>query len=149
MYHSYYIRGLHPKPDAESVREYLGIQGAIEDALGPTGGQYRFDSVTAASDPGAGKLRLDAGTWAAAANIYIDSISDNGVDATPFLSLFGTGDVVVVQDRDDSTRFGRYTLSGNPTNNSGWFTIPLTHVRSSGDVPGNNERIVIVGFFNA
>lgn len=142
MFFSYYIQGLMPKVNAEAAREYLGI-------VGPAGGIYRFESSTTAADPGSGKIRLNAATWAAATNAYIDTISDGGVDVSAFMALLKANDALIIQDRDDATKYGRFTLSGAPVNNSGWFTLPLTHISSAGAVPNNNEKLAVILFYGA
>jgi len=140
---SYYIEGLLRQMTAQLARDYLGIVGPA-GTMGIEGGFFRFNQSNSAADPGKGKVSLDAGTWAATTAIYFDILTENDVDATSFLKLVDSGDVLLIQDRDDATSYGRFMVNGPPVDNGGWFTIPVAHVKSGGNVPKNNAQIAVV-----
>lgn len=122
-----------------------------EDATGGGGGSgslnatpYRFSSSVASADPGSGKLRFDSATPASIANIYIDNLNDSGVDISSYLALLKKGDVVAIQDKDNSGNAFRFDVLSNPVNNTGWWTIPVSLDRSQGTLPANNSQIIFM-----
>lgn len=128
--------------------QYLDGTGTWSDPSGGLAtGFYKFSTSTVAADPGSGYLRLNAGTWAATTNAYVDQITNGGTDVTAWIAMLRTGDTIAIQDRNDSSKRGRYTVSAPPTDNTGWFTIPLTYVDGSGAVPANNQVIAVTLFF--
>lgn len=139
--------GLTPKlPNDDSL--YFDGTGLYSDPRGGLAtGFYRFSTDTSATDPGSGNLKLNAGTWAAATNIYIDQLTSPGTDVTAWMELIIAGDIVAIQDRGDSTKRARYIITASPTNNTGWFTIPVLIVASSGAVPNNNQTVAFSLFF--
>jgi hypothetical protein len=96
--------------------------------------EWKFDIATGASDPGNGKFRLDDVTpQVSASNIYIDDNTDQSVDMGLLISKLTSGDTIYVQERQDSSRALLFEVSGSPTDNTGWWTIPITNGESSGN----------------
>lgn len=96
----------------------------------PAGGRsdtyWKFSNITTVADPGAGKFRINAATRASATVLVIDDITDGGTNISNFVPLLQTGDLVFIQDQDNATSHVRYRVSGAATNNSGYWTIPIT-----------------------
>jgi hypothetical protein len=89
--------------------------------------EWRFDQNTTAADPGAGKFRLDTITpQVSATNIYIDDNSKQNMDMGLIFSTLSLGDLVFVQQKADSTRALLFQITGAATDNTGWWTIPVT-----------------------
>lgn len=74
--------------------EFLLIQTAFATMGVPgssaLGAPFKWSTSTAASDPGAGYLRLNNATFASATAAYIDLTNSNGSDVTAMLDLMGT-----------------------------------------------------------
>ena len=105
-------------------------------------GPYKFDTTTTDSDPGAGKLRLNQNTFAAATFIYLDDLTDAGVDASVVIGTLQTGDQFVIQDQDSASNRVRYQLTAAPTHATGYWKVPVSHVLSTGSLFANNERLI-------
>lgn len=105
---------------------------------------YRFKTGTGASDPGSGFVKFNNATPSLVTAFYINSLSGDGVDIDAFLALLASGDIMAIQDKDDSLNAFRFNISGAPTDNTGWWTIPVTFVEAQGSLPANNEHIVVM-----
>jgi len=101
--------------------------------------EWRFSISTTAADPGNGRFRYDNATLASVTNIYFDDQADSGFDVGTVFSTLGTGDKIYLQQNNDATKAALFTLSGAPTDNTGWWTIPVT-VDSSGTLHDNNGK---------
>lgn len=128
----------------------IEVQTAIDEVMASTGpsvsGFYRFDTVTTASDPGSGQLRYNHATPASVTALYVDTLSQPGTDATRLFGLLSVGMVLLIQQKNDAARFLQATISSTPTNNTGWWTIPVTVV-ASGTLPaaGASCNFVVLG----
>ena len=89
---------------------------------------WTFDNTTTSGDPGAGFFRLDNATPASVTNIYISSDEADGYDADTILGFLSDGDVIYIDDGSTILRDRTYvfTVNGTPTDNTGWWTIPVT-----------------------
>ncbi len=92
---------------------------------------YRFETSTAASDPGHGDLRFDNATPASVTNIYVDDLAHHdGHDVDWLWASLSDGDMIIIRSNVDQADYWMGTVNGTPTDNTGWWTIPVTHVRS-------------------
>ena len=126
------------------------VQEAIDELVQHTGptvsGFYRFDTVTTAADPGSGQLRYNHATPASVTALYVDTLSQPGTDATRLFGMLAAGMLLLVQQKNDAARFLQATISGAPTDNGGWWTIPVAVV-ASGTLPGSGAscNFVVLG----
>ena len=92
--------------------------------------------VTKNSDAaGNGQVGLNADDCGSAAFLNINVKTGDGRDMTVSLTeLYTEGNELYVQQKNDSTRFGRCLISGRPINNGNWFTFPVTLLDSAGAV---------------
>lgn len=104
---------------------------------------YKFSTTITPGDPGAGRVRFDSATQASIANIFIDDLNEAGTDLSAFFALLKAGDVIMVQDQGNSANVIRFTVSAPATDNTGWWTIPVTYVSHQGSLPSNNARVLI------
>ena len=91
---------------------------------------YNFDSSTASADPGAGDFRFDNATPASVTNIYVNDAEHTGRDNAFQLGNLAYGDIIKMR----SPYFNRHWIGrvdGTPTDNTGWWTIPVAHIDSS------------------
>jgi len=49
----------------------------------------------------------------------------------------------LIQNQSDATKWARFTLSADPTDNTSWFLLPVTHVDSAGGGITNNDALLI------
>lgn len=136
--------------DLDTIEVFSGesawvVSGSLS-TMGPVG---RFKAVTTnqtAGDPGAGKVRWNNATLTSSTQIYVDSVSDSGVDATAYFNKLKPGTILYIQSAADSAKFQRWEVT-SITNNSGWFTFVVTLIDSAG-VIGNNSNIALTFNFN-
>jgi hypothetical protein len=110
---------------------------------GPAGGavniSYQFDTTTTATDPGPGKLRLNAGTQNAATVIYVDVLDQAGSDWTTILDTFDDSSsspkgTMRIFGRDAPTHWIAYSLS-SITSHTGWREFNVAVIGSSSANP--------------
>jgi len=104
----------------------------ITDTLATAGGQtevfaWAFDSATTATDPTAGKFKLNNTVSFPAMNaVYIDDVTyDIAMDVSAmFAKVKGTW-LLHIQQSNDATRFVQFDITGDLIDNGGWWTIPV------------------------
>lgn len=107
--------------------------------------EFTYKTGTDFDDPGNGNYKLDNVASASINNIYIDSLTKNGLDVSVFIRNLRGNQKIYVQDKADSTKSFLFSLSGSSVDNTGWFTIPVTFVGSpGGGFPTNNKPSVFV-----
>jgi hypothetical protein len=117
--------------------------GAFNNVILPL--EYKFDTTTGAGDPGSGKFRFNSAAPASIANIYVDDITNGGLDDSTIFSRFRSGSTqLYIQQKDDAANAFLFTVSDTPADNTGWFTIPVSYDTSIGVVPGNNKPCAFV-----
>lgn len=104
--------------------------------------EWRFSTSTTEADPGSGKLRYNNAIPASVTEIYIDDLTNAGVDASNILSALRAGDKFYVQQNDVATAAQLFTIV-SVTDNTGWFTLGVT-VDGAGVLPGNNKKCAVV-----
>jgi len=106
-------------------------------------GVWTYDTATTAVDPGAGRVRTNAATGALSTAIYISQTTVNAIDAAFVLGALATGDLIAVQEADNGANWARFEVSGAPTDNGAWFTIPVTYKESAGIEVAKNQDVLI------
>jgi hypothetical protein len=105
-------------------------------------GTYRF-VTTLGGTPASGTLRLNAGhPYTQATTVSIHHLSDDDIDLRPSLAAQPSGTTLYLQDRDDATRFVRFTTTAAGTDHGAYFTFPVQWV-ANGAAFGNNQPILV------
>jgi hypothetical protein len=73
----------------------------------------------------------------------ISKETSNGIEINGLLSGLLTGDILYIHQKDDSTKWARFTVNGTLTDNTTWWQIPLTYVSGSSALPDNNKVCTI------
>jgi Collagen triple helix repeat (20 copies) len=125
----------------------MGPQGPVGPE-GPAGASssmffYRFDSVTAANDPGAGRYRYNTSTQSAATKIYIDRLTDDGLDPTTMFKIAQFDDEFVIQKKGLAAQYQVWKLTGPAVDHADWFEIPVAFV-SGTTVFSNNTNVTFL-----
>jgi hypothetical protein len=89
---------------------------------------YNYDSTTAKADPGAGTFRLDSVTMGSVTEMYIDTLDNAGVDMTAWISGLADGIHLRMGQSDDAAAGALFVVGGTPVDETGYYTVPLTHV---------------------
>jgi hypothetical protein len=132
----------------------LGTQGT-QGVMGTSGFSssnfnYRFDTSTADSSPGAGKLRFNNATQTSATFLYIDHINDSGVDIDVLLGLLKTDDSIIVQDKANSNVYITFKVTAAITVvTNDYVKVPVTSTADGGSGSnsfGNNDALEVITF---
>ena len=95
-----------------------------------------------ATDPGAGKLKWNNATLISSTQIYIDNITDGGVDISNFLAKVGNNTVLYLQKIKDANIYQRWNID-SLVDNTGWYTLNVSLLDSLGVPFSNNENLII------
>ncbi len=100
--------------------------------------EWRFDTTTTEADPGNRNFRMDNATPASVTELYVNDTSVGGADGGNFLTGLNVGDQIYIQETNDAANFILAQVSATPTDNTGWWTIPVT-ISDSGTLFSNNN----------
>jgi hypothetical protein len=89
-------------------------------------------------------------TQISATQININHINSDGVDVDIFLGLIKTNDVIIIQDKNLSDNFQKFTVSATPTMLTNYITVPVTLTSSGGTGTTNfaNASAIIVAIIS-
>jgi hypothetical protein len=134
--------------EALLLEAYKGsTDAAIIEARSQAGSVlYVFDSLTADSDPGDGKLRLNSATPSLATEAYVDTMSSAGADVSALLDLMDDSTSPVNKAllflREGATgRTAIYRVVGAVAAPAGYRKLSLTYVGGSGVGFSNGNTI--------
>ncbi len=100
---------------------------------------FQFDNTTTSGDPGAGNFRFNNSTLASVTNIYVSADDLDGFDCDTVFGFLANGDAIYIDVADAiKNRSVLFSVNGTPTDNTGWWTIPVT-VQQSDTIPGNDQ----------
>lgn len=109
-------------------------------------GSWTFDTGTSAADPGNKKIRFNSATLASVTAIYVNDTTNQNFDASTVLGFLASGHRIFIQQKNDATRAALFQLSGDPTDNTGWWTIPVTVVDSGTLMANSSDCAVVLQF---
>ena len=89
---------------------------------------YTYDNTTAKADPGAATFRLDNVTMGSVTEMYIDDLDAAGIDMGSWFEGLTTDILIRLGQTDDGAAGAMFSVSGTPVDETGYWTIPLTHV---------------------
>jgi hypothetical protein len=118
-------------------------------AQGPAGGSsslfnYGFDTPTS-PPPRTSEIRLNNATQTAATAMYVSGSPSTGGDITNLLmNQIAANDRVYLQDQNDSTVYLFFTVTGAPTSQSGYVTLPVAYESGPGGLPKDNVFFGII-----
>jgi hypothetical protein len=84
-----------------------------------------------------------AASWAATTQLNVSKFTKIGGDATNILDAIAPGDRLYIQQQDDASRWGEYTVAGAHTDHDTWFSYPVTFVDGTATLPNNNADVVL------
>jgi len=103
-----------------------------------SGFHYQFETATADSDQGAGKIWLNHATVASATILYIDDDDNDGTDISAFTATWddssATSDkgFIKIQSRATATDYAVFKINSSGTDNTAYWEFPVTHLVSAG-----------------
>jgi hypothetical protein len=118
-------------------------------ALAPSGGgttAMPYDwSTTTTAPPTSSQVRVNAAhPYTAATAVWIRFLGTNGTDYRRIMLLLQPGQIVYVQDKNDSTLFGAFNVTAEPTEETadGYVAIPVAW-RNNGGALLNNQAVEV------
>lgn len=102
-----------------------------------------YDSTTAAADPGTGKFRTNNAVPGSATALYVNDDDAFLVDYSSWIGGLSPNDIIVMGDTNVATEdWEVFVVTDNPTDNTGWWTIPIR------SVTGNGTSFTATNIFN-
>ena len=100
--------------------------------------------TTSTTSVASGHIGVDAGSWAAATTVNVSKTSGGGADVSNVLSRVQPGDKLYLQQQDDATRWGDYTITAPGTDHGTYISYPVTPIANGpGGLPANNRDTVL------
>ena len=136
---------LYAGPDPEDIDSYIllasggGSGGGSGSVLT---GQYKFSSATVEEDPGAGFLRLNAASFSATTEIYIDALTQQAVNIGFILGSMATRDEIRIQLQVDDDNNAVFELLEPPTDMDGWWKFSVVNKIENGALFANADDII-------
>jgi len=103
-----------------------------------SGFHYQFETNTADSDQGAGRVWLNHSTKSSASILYIDDDDNDGTDISAFIATWddssATSDkgFIKIQSRATPTDYAVFKISSSGTDNTAYWEFPVSHLVSAG-----------------
>jgi hypothetical protein len=105
----------------------IGLEAAAGGSTTVFNASWEYDSTVTKADPGAGKFRLDNATMASVTEMYIDDLDKAGIDMGTWIDNFSDGHIRLGQS-DSSTAGALFSIDGTATDETGYWTIPVSHI---------------------
>ncbi len=122
---------------------FISFVASGEDGAIP-GYFYKFDTNTADSDPGAGEVKFNNGTYASATAIYINDADSNGASTATDVQSWGGSTSTIkgslhIVDINDSSTYARFKITAAVTDASGYNKITVEHLASNNTFSAADE----------
>lgn len=112
---------------------------------------YKAKTSATSGDPGDGYMLWNNASQISATVLYIDHLTDSGVDIDPLLVAMKTGDEILVFDKDDSDNTQYWEITSTPTffdhGAGSYLSVPVSLTSSSGTGTtgyANNHALALV-----
>jgi len=128
---------------ADDDKVFIAFTASGEDGAIP-GYFYKFDTNTADSDPGAGEVKFNNGTYASATAIYINDADSNGASTATDVQSWGGSTSTIkgslhIVDINDSSTYARFKITAAVTDASGYNKITVAHLASNNTFSAADE----------
>jgi len=138
-----------------TLDEHIGNKGYTDTLVAETSGaiiqsgitiasEWRFSTETSAVDPGNARFRLNNATQNLSTALYVDDVNRQGLDMGLLISRLNEGDIIFIQERDDSDRALLFEVSASASDNTGWWTIPIQNGEGTGTPLLNNANCAFI-----
>lgn len=94
---------------------------------------YKIDTTTTSGNPGTGLIAYNNANQAAATQLQINHIDQDGYDIDLFLAMVKENDTIYIQDAVNSANSQTFRVTGAPTDyGNSYITFPVTQTASTG-----------------
>jgi hypothetical protein len=102
---------------------------------------WNYNNNINAGDPGGGTFRFNNLDYSLVTHMYIDSITDNGVNMdTIFATMKGNWNIYI-QDANEAELWVMFSaIADNWVNMNGWWDFPVTYVEKSANPLHSNQK---------
>jgi hypothetical protein len=131
---------------ANNDKVFVSFVASGEDGAIP-GYRYTFDSGTSDTDPGAGEIAFNNGTYASVTEIYLDDANADGVDITADALTWDDSTSTIkgflmIYDINDRSTYARFKITGSTTDASGYLKLAVGHLNSNNTFSAADELSV-------
>lgn len=105
-------------------------------------GEWKW--TTGIGAPASGHIGMNAAPWTTATQVSISELTDPGTDISNIIALTMPGDLIYIQDKNDATKWGRFTLTAMPTDQGTWRSIPVTPLDNGALIANNSVSTVVM-----
>ena len=131
---------------ANDAKAFISFVPSGEDGAIP-GYFYKFDTGTSDTDPGAGEIAFNNGTYASVTAIYIDDVDANGSSTQADTITWDDSTSTIkgylhIVDINDSSTYARFSITGASTDASGYNKLAVTHIASNNTFSAADELSV-------
>jgi hypothetical protein len=131
---------------ANDDKVFISFVASGEDGAIP-GYFYKFDTGTSDTDPGAGEIAFNNGTYASVSEIYIDDADANGASTATDVQSWGSSTSTIkgflhIVDINDSSTYARFKITAAVTDASGYNKITVAHLASNNTFSAADELSV-------
>lgn len=103
---------------------------------------YKASNTTTDSDPGAGRFRWNNSTQSSATRLYLDFLTEDGIDIENYVNHIIAGSELYLQDKDDASKYQKW-LIGSTVVNVGYLTLNVVLTTSGGGNIANNAVMAL------
>lgn len=102
--------------------DFLGGGGGILQ-----GETWFFNTATGDADPGGAAFRVNNADQSLATQAFIDDIANNSATmGAEVIALLAAGDVLYIEQQDDSTRYALYSITGATIDGTGYRKVQIS-----------------------
>ena len=113
------------EPDSDTSTIFALATYAIEEEV-VAGPNYLYSDTITETDPTTGMLQFDSLTIGSIAALYIHDVDNDSNSSDWMLNHISDGDLLSFRNEADGTKYLTAAVNGTPTDNTGWWSIPLT-----------------------
>ncbi|MCX5581312.1 hypothetical protein [Kaistia terrae] len=138
-----------PFVDGDAISMVATVSGDKGSAGAATGFPYAWATATTATDPSAGRVKVNHATPSSATLLFISETDGNSSNLAAEIASWDDSTSsrkgrIKVADSSNQANFVEYDVAGAVTDNGTWVTVPVAFVASGGTMA--NNAACVLGF---
>jgi hypothetical protein len=137
-----------PSPTDYQVLTWSGSKWVPREQVSFTGGsmgEWEYKGVSADTDPGVAKFKVDNSDQTSITEIYLNNVNKAAIDLGNFLDNFENGDRLYLQKTTTSAQAYLYLVT-SVTDNTTYHTFSITYEDDTGIAFNDKDKITFVKF---